>query len=75
MHPDTGELGCCVFHRDIPIEAPGRLQVGIVHCLTQLWACRGPETFFAALESALRQGRLSAAQQAVLRRTLPERAR
>lgn len=75
MHPDTGELGCCVFHRDIPIEAPGRLQVGIVHCLAQLWACRGPETFFAALESALRQGRLSAAQRAVLRRTLPERAR
>jgi very-short-patch-repair endonuclease len=75
MHPDVDESGCCVFHRDIPVETPGPMCVGIVHCLAQLWACRGPETFFAALESALRQGKLSAKQRAVLRRALPERAR
>lgn len=75
MHPEPGERGCCVFHRDIPIDAPEPMRVGIVHCLAQLWACRGAETFFAALESALRQGKLSGQQRSVLRRALPERAR
>lgn len=75
LDPETGRAGCCVFHRDILSSDPQRARVGILDCLIQLFHCRGQETFFAALESALRQGKISADERAALRAALPARAR
>jgi very-short-patch-repair endonuclease len=69
------EADCCTIHRDDSTEPAGRFAVGIVHALTQLLRCRGEEVFFAALESALRQGLLSEAARARLRASVPQPAR
>ena len=72
----AGGAGCrCIHHRDVPSDVGSRWRVGIVHCLTQLASCKGDEAFFAALESALRQGLISHPQRAALRRALPRRQR
>ena len=67
LHPDEVEPDCCVFHRDTAIDPADRGRVGIVHALRQLLRCRGAECFFAALESALRQGLIDDTQRATLR--------
>jgi very-short-patch-repair endonuclease len=67
IEPEPGERACCVFHRDIAIDPPELHRVGILHCLVQILGCRGPEAFFVALESALRQGLVTATQRASLR--------
>ena len=73
VHPDPDATTCCVFHRDAPIDEPALTSVGILHCLVQLLRCRGEETFFAALESALRQGLVGPDDLERLRRHLPLR--
>ncbi len=55
IDPDTGAPGCCEIHRGGVIDAPGLRRVSVIDCLRQILACRGPEAFFAALESAMRQ--------------------
>ena len=72
LDPDEGPA-CCVFHRDAPLDPPERGRVGIVHALRQMLACRGVECFFAALESALKQGLLDDDRRNMLRRALPRR--
>lgn len=71
--PDSG--ACCVFHRDLPVDETSLTTVGILHCLVQILACRGEECFFAALESALRQGLITAEERATLRTRVPRTAR
>lgn len=71
-HP---HLECsCVVHRDAGAASAGAV-VGIVHCLRQMIGCLGEESFFAALESALRQGKLTHTERAKLRRSIPKRHR
>lgn len=67
IDPESGKSTCCVFHRDTATGAQDGGRVGIVQALAQVLRCRGPETFFAALESALRQSKLNADARAVLR--------
>ena len=67
IDPETGDVSCCVFHRDTPRGAPDDRRVAVVHALAQLLRCRGPEAFFAALESALRQSKLPSSDRALLR--------
>lgn len=69
--PDVDEGACCVFHRELPLDEPSLGQVGVLHCLVQILRCRGEETFFAALESALRQGLIPEGGRDLLRRRLP----
>jgi len=45
--------------------------VSVAKALAHVLACCGQEDFFVALESALRQGKLSAAQRERLRRLIP----
>jgi very-short-patch-repair endonuclease len=71
VDPDPDEPTCCIFHRDLAQDAPTLRRVGILHCLVQILGCRGAETFFAALESALRQNLISPAQRATLRAAVP----
>lgn len=71
MDPEPGEQVCCVFHRDLAIDSPGLRRVGILHCLVQILGCRGSEAFFAALESALRNGLVTSRQRASLRSKVP----
>ena len=71
VDPDPEEPTCCVFHRDVAHDPPTLRRVGVLHCLVQILGCRGVETFFAALESALRQKLISPAQRATLRSALP----
>jgi very-short-patch-repair endonuclease len=70
QHPDEDEPGCCIFHRDAAVDPADRGRVGIVHALCQMRRCRGVETFFAALESALRQGLIDDVQRVALRAAL-----
>lgn len=72
-HPDDDQ--CCVFHRDRPLDQPELGRVGILHCLLQVLRCRGEETFFAALESAMRQGLVGRKQRARLRSAVPSESR
>jgi very-short-patch-repair endonuclease len=62
---------CCILHRDVAVDPPDLVRVGILHCLVQLAQCHGEEAFFAALESALRQRLISARQRARLRAAVP----
>lgn len=64
----------CVVHRDGAQPVVGAV-VGVAHCLQQMIGCLGPEAFFAALESALRQGRISPAQREQVRLGIPKRHR
>jgi len=73
--PDTSQPGCCVFHRDAAIDPPALDRVGILHCLSQILGCRGAEAFFTSVESALRQGLISADQKAKLRASVPDEHR
>lgn len=77
MDPDLDEEddSCCVFHRDLPVDEPTLSRVGILHCLVQILRCRGEESFFAALESALRQGLVDDTGRARLRQRVPLRCR
>ncbi|GAA5032892.1 hypothetical protein GCM10025738_15600 [Microbacterium fluvii] len=62
--------GCrCVDHRDA--GGAGFGIVPIERALVQLQRCVGDESFFAAYESAWRQGRLSAGARAWIREHLP----
>jgi very-short-patch-repair endonuclease len=70
LHPDEDVPACCVFHRDTAIDPADRGRVGILHALRQLLRCRGAECFFAALESALRQGLIDDVQRTALRGSL-----
>ena len=62
---------CCVFHRDLAPDPPTLRRVGVLHCLLQILGCRGPEAFFATLESALRRGRMTVECSARLRAMVP----
>jgi very-short-patch-repair endonuclease len=64
----------CIPHRDVAAPSRGGI-VSIEHCLAQMLGCCGEEAFFAALESALRQRKLGAAERARLRGRVPERHR
>lgn len=75
LDPDLEEGLCCVFHRDLPVDEPSLCRVGVLHCLVQILHCRGDEAFFAALESALRQGLVDASRRELLRRHVPLRCR
>ena len=75
MHPDPESAGCCVFHRDTPVDEPGLSSVGILHCLAQILRCRGDEAFFVALESGLRQGLITPSGRRILRQRVPRAAR
>jgi hypothetical protein len=75
IDPESGAVACCVFHRDAAVGAPELHRVSVMHCLVQIHGCRGDDAFFAALESALRQGLLSEAGRRTLKDRLPERAR
>ena len=75
LHPHPEHGACCVLHRDAPIDEPSITSVGILHCLRQLLRCRGDEVFFAALESALRQGLLGRRGRAQLRGEIPRAQR
>lgn len=60
----------CVPHRDA--ARPGaRTIVDVTHALLQLLGCLGAEPFFAALESALRLGKLNPRDLRELRRRVP----
>jgi hypothetical protein len=67
-------LGCrCKGH-----FAPGRAHVGVVSmgmALGHLYRCQGIEAFICAFESALNQGKLSAAEREKVRLSLPKNAR
>lgn len=67
----ANDLGCCILHRDDAVDEPELARVGILHCLVQLGRCRGGEAFFAALESALRQGLVGQDERARLRAVVP----
>lgn len=71
VYPYPCESTCCIFHRDTPVDPPELCRVGLLHGLVQLRGCRGEEAFFAALESALRQGMVTRAQRRTLRARLP----
>lgn len=73
LDPEDG--GCCILHRDAPLDAPSLTRVGLLHSLVQILACVGEEAFFAALESALRQRRVTKAALVRLRARIPERSR
>ncbi|MEV4687904.1 endonuclease domain-containing protein [Microbacterium sp. LWH3-1.2] len=75
LHPAPEEGACCAFHCDIAVDDPTLASVGILHCLRQILGCRGDEAFFAALESALRQGMLDDASRERLKLTLPAASR
>lgn len=75
IQPEQDDVGCCVIHRDDAPTSAGAHIVGIVHALVQLLSCRGEEAFFAALESALRQGKLNAEARARIRRSVARRHR
>lgn len=62
---------CCVMHRDHAVGVPSLWIVGIAHCLVQLAWCKGEESFFAALESALRLGVIRRGDLTRLRRLVP----
>jgi very-short-patch-repair endonuclease len=66
-HPGCG----CVAHRDRGSRTRGAV-VPVEQCLVQILGCRGPEAFFAALESALRQRVLSAGGRGRVRTLVPE---
>lgn len=66
-----GDRGCCILHRDDAVDEPELARVGVLHCLVQLARCRGSEAFFAAPESALRQGLVGQDQRARLRGLVP----
>lgn len=71
-HPREDDAECAaVHHRDRPVGTPGLWIVSLLHCLIQIAWCRGAETFIAALESALRQHRLSTHSLALLRLSVP----
>ncbi|HET8927132.1 MAG TPA: type IV toxin-antitoxin system AbiEi family antitoxin domain-containing protein [Microbacterium sp.] len=72
---ESGAVACCVLHRDASVGEPELHRVSVVHCLVQIHRCRGDEAFFAALESALRQGLLDEAGRRTLEDRLPDRAR
>lgn len=61
--------GCrCIEHWDDAALLPEQAGSAIVpRLLRQIWRCRGIEDFFVALESALRQGRITRAGVAWLR--------
>ena len=71
IDPDDDPSPCCVFHRDVPVSEPLLDRVGVVHCLLQILRCRGHEVFFAALESALRQGLITHRARVRLRSLVP----
>ena len=75
LQPHPSNATCCVFHRDHRIDKPTLGCVGILHCLVQLLRCRGDESFFAALESALALKRIDEEGRERLRRVIPERSR
>ncbi|WP_194409423.1 type IV toxin-antitoxin system AbiEi family antitoxin domain-containing protein [Microbacterium cremeum] len=75
IHPEPDQGSCCVFHRDHPLGEPELGRVGVLQCLVQILHCRGEEAFFAALESALRQGLVDAPGRIRLRRHVPARCR
>jgi very-short-patch-repair endonuclease len=70
-----------VHHRDcecVSHFAAGRTALGLApleDVLIHVHACRGDEAFFAALESAIRQRKISASARARIRRRLPTYAR
>ncbi len=70
-----------VHHRDcgcVSHFATGRTVLGLApleEVLIHVHQCRGEEAFFAALESGLRQRRISASARARIRRRLPTYAR
>nr|WP_243847454.1 DUF559 domain-containing protein [Microbacterium ulmi] len=68
-------LDGCRIHRDTLIDPPRGPSVGIVDVLRQLLRCHGIETFFTALESALRQGILGRRASERLRRAIPREHR
>lgn len=63
IDPDTGARACCVFHRDLTISHPSLTRVGLLDCLVQILGCQGVESFFVALESALRKDLLTASDR------------
>ncbi|MGP3535220.1 type IV toxin-antitoxin system AbiEi family antitoxin domain-containing protein [Microbacterium sp. RD1] len=68
----TGDDECgCTWHRDAACSDSDLVTVGIAHCLVQIAWCRGGEPFFCALESALRQRMLSAADRRLIREGVP----
>jgi very-short-patch-repair endonuclease len=71
IEPGADAESCCVFHRDSAVDPASLTSVGILHCLVQLLRCRGEETFFAALESALRQRLIGPADRDRLRASVP----
>ena len=73
--PYPDDESCCIFHRDHRVDAPSLGRVGLLHCLVQILDCRGGEAFFAAFESALRQGLVDEPMRAVLRDRVPIRDR
>jgi very-short-patch-repair endonuclease len=75
IDPDVEEGVCCVFHRDLPVDGPSLVRVGVLHCLVQILRCKGDEAFFAALESGLRQGLIPERGRDILRRHVPLRCR
>lgn len=75
IDPDVESDSCCVFHRDVPVDEPSLERVGVLHCLAQILRCRGAETFFTALESALRKGLIDERARRRLRQHLPSRYR
>lgn len=75
IDPEPEDGSCCVFHRDLPVEDPALDRVGVLHCLVQILRCKGDEVFFAALESALRQGLVDRRGAERLRPHVPSRSR
>lgn len=64
----------CRLHWDDGVPCIGRLP-SVPHTLLQVARCAGAETFFAALESALRQGKIGQGECASLRRLVPAEMR
>ncbi|WP_040166265.1 endonuclease domain-containing protein [Microbacterium gorillae] len=69
-HAREHDACVCVAHWDGDAPRPFLGRPTLVQVLAQILVCRGPEDFFVALESALRQGRLTAAEQRQLSRTV-----
>lgn len=79
LHVELGAKGRAHPHdrcRCVDHHRAGATRLGcvpLVDALIQSARCAGAETFFAAFESAWRQGRLSAADRVVIRSALPAR--